>query len=54
MTLVHVNETDSGNESLIVNLQLATRVDRRNLEKEQEKHRARVFLSDGGSVNLSA
>ncbi len=52
MTLVRVNETETGSDFLIVNLQMVTRVDCRNLEKEQEKHQARVFFSDGGSVNL--
>ena len=52
MTLVRVNETDSGSNFLIVNLQMVTRVEGRNLKGEQEKHQARVFFSDGGSVNL--
>ncbi len=52
MTLVRVNETDSGSNFLIVNLQMVTRVEGRNYNDEQEKHQARVFFSDGGSVNL--
>ena len=52
MTLVRVNETDSGNDFLIVNLQMVTRVEGRNFKVEQDKHQARVFFSDGGSVNL--
>ena len=52
MTLVRVNETDSGSDFLIINLQMVTRVDFRTLGEEQEKHRARVFFSDGGSVIL--
>ena len=52
MTLVRVNETDSGSDFLIVNLQMVTRVEGRNFKDEQDKHQARVFFSDGGSVNL--
>ena len=52
MTLVRVNETDSGSNFLIVNLQMVTRVEGRNFKEEQDKHQARVFFSDGGSVNL--
>ena len=51
MTLVRVNETDSGSTFLIVNLQMVTRVELRNFKEEQEKHQARVF-SGGGSANL--
>ena len=52
MTLVRVNETDSGSNFLIVNLQMVTRVEGRNYKDEQDKHQGRVFFSDGGSVNL--
>ncbi len=52
MTLVRVNETDSGSDFLILNLQMVTRVEGRNYNDEEEKHQARVFFSDGGSVNL--
>ena len=52
MTLVRVNETDSGNDFLIVNLQMLTRVEGRNFKDEQEKHQARIFFTDGGSINL--
>ena len=52
MTLVRVNETDSGSDFLIVNLQMVTRMEGRNFKDEQHKHQARVFFSDGGSVNL--
>ena len=52
MTLVRVNETDSGSDFLILNLQMVTRVEGRNYEGEQEEHQARVFFSDGGSVNV--
>ena len=52
MTLVRVNETDSGSDFLILNLQMVTRVEGRNFEDEQDEHQGRVFFSDGGSVNL--
>ena len=52
MTLVRVNETNSGSDFLILNLQMVTRVESRNFNDEEEKHQARVFFSDGGSVNL--
>ncbi len=52
MTLVRVKETSSGSDFLILNLQMVTRVEGRHFNEEQEKHQARVFFSDGGSVNL--
>ena len=52
MTLVRVNETDSGSDFLILNLQMVTRVEGRNFKDEQDKHQGRVFFSDGGSLNL--
>ncbi len=53
MTLVRVNERDSGGEFSMLNLQMITRVECRNFEQEQEKHRATVFFSDGGNVVLT-
>ncbi len=50
--MVRVNETDSGSDFLILNLQMVTRVEGRNFKDEQDKHQGRVFFSDGGSVNL--
>jgi hypothetical protein len=52
VTLVRVNEMNSGSDFLILNLQMVTRVEGRNFKDEQDKHQARVFFSDGGSVNL--
>ena len=52
MTLVRVNETDSGSDFLIVNLQMVTRVKGRHFKDAQASHQARVFFSDGASVNL--
>ena len=53
MTLVRVNEKDSGGEFTMLNLQMITRVECRSFEQEQEKHRATLFFSDGGSVVLT-
>ena len=53
MTLVRVNETDSGGEFSILNLQMITRVECRNFDGEQERHQATVFFSDGGTVVLT-
>ena len=50
--MVRVDETDSGSDFLILNLQMVTRVEGRNFKDEQDKHQSRVFFSDGGSVNL--
>ncbi len=52
MTLVRVNETDSGSDFLILNLQMVTRVEGRNFKDEQEKHQVRISFTDGGSINL--
>lgn len=54
MTLVRVNETDSGGEFSILDLQMITRVDCRNFDGKQDKHRATVFFSDGGNVTLTS
>ncbi len=53
MTLVRVNQIDSGDEYSMLNLQMITRVECRNFEQEQEKHHATVFFSDGGNVVLT-
>ena len=52
MTLVRVNESDSGGEFLILNLQMVTRVECRYFRREQERHQATVFSSDGGNVSV--
>ncbi len=52
MTLVRVKETSSGGDFVILNLQMVTRVEGRHFMDGQQKHLARVFFSDGGSVNL--
>ena len=50
--MIRVNETGSGSDFLILNLQMVTRVEGRNFKEEEDKHQGRVFFSDGGSVNL--
>jgi hypothetical protein len=50
--LVRVNETDSGRDFLIVNLQMVSRVEGRNFRDNQQRRQARIFFCDGGSVNL--
>ena len=52
MTLVRLNKTDSGSDFLIVNLQMVTSVEGRSFKDAQEEHQARVFFSDGRSINL--
>jgi hypothetical protein len=52
LTLVRVNVSDTGGESLLLNLQMVTRVECRNFDGEQDRHQAAVFTSDGGSVQL--
>jgi hypothetical protein len=52
VTLVRVNEADSSSDFLIITLQMVTRMEGRNSKDERHKHQARVFFSDGGSVNL--
>jgi hypothetical protein len=53
VTLVRVTRRlDYGGDFLVLNLQMVTRVECRNFEMVQEEHQARVFFSDGGSVNL--
>ena len=45
VTLVRVNEMGSGGNFLIVNLQMVTRAEGRDLKEEQHTHQARVFFS---------
>jgi hypothetical protein len=52
VTLVRVNETACGSDFLIVYLQMVSRVEGRNFGDKQQSQQARVFFSDGGSVNL--
>src|SRR5215212_904135 len=52
MTLVRVEETDSGGFT-VLNLQLVARVKCAGFDGRQQEHRASVFFSDGGTVELA-
>ena len=52
MTLVHVEETDSGGGFTILNLQMVARVKCAGFDGSQQEHRATVVFSDGGMVEL--
>ena len=53
MTLVRVNETDSeGGGFTVLNLQMVARVNCSGFDEGQQGHRATVFFSDGGMVEL--
>lgn len=53
MTLIRVNEAESGGEFLILNLQTITRVECLNFDQEQGRHQATVSFPDGGRVVLT-
>lgn len=52
MTQVRVTKSDSGSEFSVLNLQMITRAECRNFDREQDKHQVTVFYSDGASVVL--
>ena len=52
MTLVRVEETDSGGGFTILNLQMVARVKCAGFDGSQQEHRATVVFSDGGIVEL--
>lgn len=52
MTLVRVEETDSGGFT-VLNLQMVARMRCEGFEGSQQGHRATVFFSDGGMVELA-
>ena len=52
MTLVRVEETDSGGGFTILNLQMVARVKCAGFDGSQQEHRASVVFSDGGMVEL--
>ncbi len=53
MTLVRVEETDSGGGFTVLNLQMVARVRCAGFDAGQQGHRATVFFSDGGMVELA-
>ena len=52
MTLVRVNEKNSGGDFLILNLQAVSMVKCRHFENEQKRHQAMVFSHDRSWVKL--
>jgi hypothetical protein len=52
MTLVRVEETDAGGFT-VLNLQMVTRLKCDGFDGSQQEHRASVFFSDGGMVELA-
>jgi len=52
MPLVRVEETDSGGFT-VLNLQMVARVKCAGFDGRQQEHRASVFFSDGGMVELA-
>jgi hypothetical protein len=52
MTLVRVEQTDSGGGFTILNLQMVARVKCAGFDGSQQEHRATVVFSDGGMVEL--
>jgi hypothetical protein len=59
VTLVRVNETNSGSDFLILNLQMVTRAEARNFKDEQERHHdtglfVRLLHKPGNCTAVSA
>ena len=52
MTLVRVNECDSGGDFVLLNLRAVAKVECHGFDSEQHRHRATMFTSGGGSVHL--
>ena len=52
MTLMRVNESDSGGDFVLLNLRAVAKVECRGFDGEQRRHRATIFTSGGGSVHL--
>ncbi len=52
MTLVRVNESDSGGDFVLLSLRAEAKVECHGFDGEQHRHRATVFTSGGGSVRL--
>jgi len=51
MTLVRVNESESGGDFVLLSLRTVAKVECRGFDGEQHRHRATVF-TPGGSVQL--
>jgi hypothetical protein len=52
MTLVRVNESESGGDFVLLNLRAVAKVECHGFDGEQHRHRATIFTSGGGSVQL--
>ncbi len=52
MTLVRVNGSDSGGDFVLLSLRAVAKVECHGFDSEQHRHRATVFISGGGSVQL--
>ena len=52
MTLVRVEETNSGGGFTVLNLQMVARMKCAGFDGSQQEHRATVVFSDGGMVEL--
>ena len=52
MTLVRVEQTDSGGGFTVLNLQMVARMKCAGFDGSQQEHRATVVFSDGGMVEL--
>jgi hypothetical protein len=52
MTLVRVNESDSSGDFVLLNLRAVARAECYGFDSEQHRHRATIFTSGGGSVQL--
>ncbi len=52
MTLMRVNETDSGGDFVLLNLRAVAKAECHGFDGEQHRHRATIFTSGGGSVHL--
>ncbi len=52
MTLMRVNESDSGGDFVLLNLRAVARMECHGFDGEQRRHRATIFTSGGGSVHL--
>ena len=47
-----MNESDSGGDFVLFNLQTVAKAECHGFDSEQHRHRATIFTSGGGSVQL--
>ena len=53
MTLMRVNESDSGGEFVLLNLRAVARMECHGFDGEQRRHRVTIFTSGGGACTWS-